>query len=779
MRKCVRSTFFTLILTSIIASLALAQGDNNPPPLRRVTLYKHGVGYFERQGKINGDQQVTFLFDAGQMNDVLKSLVALDLGKGANKGKISAVTFDSIKPVDKRLEEFGISLDSTNAVGLTSLLGQLKGARVEVRGPIPAAGVVAGVEKHARIQGAEKIETQELVLVSEGGELRGIPLDQIRGVKLLDAKLREDLEQYLSILQSTIHKNLRKLTISTTGQGERDLFLSYVVEAPIWKTTYRIVLDAESKPFLQGWALVDNVQDEDWNDVTLSLISGAPVSFIQDLQQPRYKQRPVVGLPEDNSVAPQIPQAAINGFNLASSGGGGAIEGVISDHNGSAIAGATLRIRHVGSNAEIISTTGVDGRYRARGLPQGLYAITIEATGFQKTNVGGLTVLAGKTTKNNVALQVGAATETVEIRAVNELPLNGREFLNMAKLAPGASAMKDADSGVETQDIGELFEYRIAQPVTIKRNSSALIPILQNQIEGESVSLYNREEREQNPMSALYLNNTTGLTLESGSMTIIENDTYAGEALTGRIKPGEKRFITYAVDLGCRVSVKEDEEDQKAYRVEIVNGEFNLHYKQVKTTVYTLNNLTDRAKTVYVEQPYDKNEKWQLVKTAEPVETTEKYHRFKVSVAPRTKTQFSVSEELPESHSYLLTNITTNDIQVFVKSNYLTPEMKQSLEDVAELKARIAALSREVAEKQTEINTITKDQERMRENLRALGKTEEEKQLVQRYVGKIAQGEDQLEKLRLEEKKLQEDKNNLQRRLDERVKKLAMDHQLN
>src|SRR5215468_6042017 len=178
MRKCVRSTFFTLILTSIIASLALVQGENNPPPLRRVTLYKHGVGYFERQGKINGDQQVTFLFDAGQMNDVLKSLVALDLGKGAGKGKISAVTFDSIKPVDKRLEEFGISLDSTNASGLTSLLGQLKGARVEVRGgPVPAAGVVAGIEKRARTQGVEKIETQELVLVSEGGELRSIPLD--------------------------------------------------------------------------------------------------------------------------------------------------------------------------------------------------------------------------------------------------------------------------------------------------------------------------------------------------------------------------------------------------------------------------------------------------------------------------------------------------------------------------------------------------------------------------------------------------------------------------
>jgi Carboxypeptidase regulatory-like domain len=779
----VRYLIIIFTLTSIIPAVALAQSENNPPPLRRVTLYKHGVGYFERQGKVNGDQQVTFLFDAAQMNDVLKSLVALDLGTGADKGKISAVTFDSIKPVDKRLEEFGISLDSTNALGLTSLLGQLKGARVEVRaGPSPAGGIVVGIEKRARMQGAEKIETQELVLVSNGGELRSLPLDQIRGIKLLDAKLREDLEQYLSILQSTIHKNLRRLTISTTGQGERDLFLSYVVEAPVWKTTYRIVLDDESKPFLQGWALVDNVQDEDWNDVTLSLVSGAPVSFIQDLQQPRYKQRPVVGMTDDATVEPSIPQASL-GTTLGFATGGGALEGVVRDMTGAVIPNATIRATQTSTGAEISATTDANGRYRLRGLPAGTYRVSVDSPGFKRTVIERLNLASGTLARNNFQMEVGSISETVAVTAdsASSLPLNGRDYLGLARLSPGAE-MRKKDSGVEadveTQEIGELFEYRIAHPVTIKRNSSALIPILQNQIEGESVSLYNREARVPSPMSALYLNNTTGLTLEGGPLTIIENDTYAGEALTGRIKPGEKRFITYAVDLGCRVSVKEDEEDQKAYRAEIINGAFNLHYKQMKTTLYTLNNLTDRAKTVYIEHPYDKNQKWQLVKTVKPSETTEEYQRFKVVVAPKTTMQFSVSEELPESHTYALTNITPTDIQLFVKSNYLTSEMKQSLEGVAELKTHIATLSRDLAEKQAEINTITRDQERMRENLRALGKTDEEKQLVQRYAGKIAQGEDQLERLRQEEKRSQEERNNLQRQLDERVRKLAMDHRL-
>src|SRR5262249_17052736 len=153
--------FFILILTSIISPIALAQGENNPPPLRRVTLYKHGVGYFERQGKVNGDQQVTFLFDAAQMNDVLKSLVPLDLAKGAHRERISAVPVDWSKPVDNRRDGLRVSLDATTATGLLFLPGKLKGARVEGRGGwSPAAGVVVGIEKQARTQGAEKIETQ-------------------------------------------------------------------------------------------------------------------------------------------------------------------------------------------------------------------------------------------------------------------------------------------------------------------------------------------------------------------------------------------------------------------------------------------------------------------------------------------------------------------------------------------------------------------------------------------------------------------------------------------
>ena len=391
--------------------------------------------------------------------------------------------------------------------------------------------------------------------------------------------------------------------------------------------------------------------------------------------------------------------------------------------------------------------------------------------------IDGVNLASGSVRQNNVTMEVGGVTETVTVNATASMVSTESSSIGYS------SSMRDKDSGVEanveTQDIGELFEYRISHPVTIKRNSSALIPILQNSVEGETVSLYNRSAREQNPMSALYLTNNTGLTLESGPVTIIENDTYAGEALTSRIKPNEKRFITYAVDLGCRVRVREDEANERATMTQFINGEMRVHYRQSKATTYTLTNLTDRAKTVYVEHAYDKNSKWQLVKTVKPAETTDNFYRFKVTVQPNASTQLNVTEELPDVTTFAISNVTTNDIEIYVKANYLTPAMKQTLESVVEMKVQISALNRQLAEKRSEIAGITRDQERMRENLKAMGKSEEEKQLVQRYVGKIAQGEDQLERLRLEEKKLIEEKDSRQNQLEDRIRKLTMENRLN
>ncbi|HEX4947705.1 MAG TPA: carboxypeptidase regulatory-like domain-containing protein [Blastocatellia bacterium] len=763
-----------LLLTTFLSVATFAQTQDNSLPLRRVILYKHGVGYFERLGKVNDDQQITLSFDTTQMNDVLKSLVVLDL----NQGKIGAVNFDSVKPLDKRLEEFGFVLDDTNAAGLTMLLGQLKGSRVEVKTATASSiGTVVGLEKRTKTQGQERSESQELVLIVEG-ELRSVPQDQIRGIKLLDTKLRGDLERYLGVLQSTVKKNARTLSISANGRGARDLFVSYVVEAPVWKTTYRVVLDEKKKPFLQGWAVVDNVQDEDWTNVSLSLVAGMPVSFIQDLQQPRYKRRPVIAPPDEMAMTPQVAEAAKKPTraNIASGLTGRGIGGVVKDFSGAVVPNAKVTIKNMYSTAEYPATTNYEGRFSV-GVPAGLYQVRVESPGFKSTLVNSVSVVSGRMTQANFTLEVGQVTESVEVTT------DGTE---VSRIMYSTSAASIADNtsvevNVSTQEIGELFEYKIDQPVSIKRNSSALIPIVQTSIEGETASLYNARTLKQHPMSAVYLTNTTGLTLEGGPLTVIESNTYAGEALTARIKAGEKRFITYAVDVGCRVETKTEEDSQAAYQSEIINGEFRVHYKQSKVTTYTLTNVSARPKTIYIEHPLDKSDdkEWKLVNTPAPVETTENYCRFKEVIAANATTEFKVTEELPDRDTYAVTNVTPDNIVIWVQGKYLSPPMKKALDEVIEIKAKITRLNQQIQEQQSAQRLLAQEQARMRENLKVLGKSEEEKKLLTRYVNKIAESEDQIEKVKQQEAALVEQRNAVQKQLDDKIRSLTFNHTIN
>src|SRR5439155_3313235 len=129
---------------------------------------------------------------------------------------------------------------------------------------------------------------------------------EVRAVKLLDEGARRDVGEFAAATASARRRDAKTITVTSDGEGAREMVVSYTVAAPIWKTTYRVVLDEEGKPFFQGWAIVDNVSEEDWNNVKLTLVSGSPVSFIQPLQKPLYRYRPVIDIPNDLQLQPQV-----------------------------------------------------------------------------------------------------------------------------------------------------------------------------------------------------------------------------------------------------------------------------------------------------------------------------------------------------------------------------------------------------------------------------------------------------------------------------------------
>src|SRR5438105_9941575 len=159
-----------------------------------------------------------------------------------------------------------------------------------------------------------------------------------------------------------------------------------------------------------------------------------------------------------------------------------------------------------------------------------------------------------------------------------------------ARPADRATVASSAPAQVRERKLGDLFEYSIEHPVTIRRNQSALVPIVLRPFDGRPVLLHNSRTRRENPMRAVEFHNTTGLTLEGGPVTVLEGGSYVGEAMLETLKPDEKRLIPYAVELSVHVLDNVESFTEKVHKVVIRDGRLTRHSSQVRQTTYHLDN---------------------------------------------------------------------------------------------------------------------------------------------------------------------------------------------
>jgi hypothetical protein len=270
-------------------------------PVTAVTLFSSGVAYTLREGEVDaGEASVALTFRTTQVSDILKSLVLLDEG-----GTARPAVLPSRDPVGRTLQSFAV--DVTHNRSRADLLRQLRGAplRVETVAGEAFEGRIVGVEEREEAAGNDRTVTVEALSLLTDAGLVAVDLPRTRLLRLLDARLDRELRDALAVLASGSDDARRTLTLGFSGAARRRVRVGYITEAPLWRVSYRLVLDDEAKPYLQGWALVENTSDDDWSGVALSLVSGRPVSFIQDLYQPLYVSRPVV--PPD-VVASPFPQ---------------------------------------------------------------------------------------------------------------------------------------------------------------------------------------------------------------------------------------------------------------------------------------------------------------------------------------------------------------------------------------------------------------------------------------------------------------------------------------
>lgn len=704
---------------SVPAKTNLTQTPTNAAnqlPIRRVILYSNGVAYVERRGMVSGNAEINLSFKQSQVDDVLKSMVVLDLGK---ESKIGAVSYNSSAPVATRMAEIPFSVNPLTAEGggLAGVLAQLQGAKVAVTSSKGAAtGSILTVERKQIRTEKETTTTNVLVIASETGEISSFDLSDVKSVKLLDAGTQKDLNEFANAAASARRRDAKTITITSDGAGAREMIVSYTIAAPIWKTTYRVVLDEAGKPFFQGWAIVDNVSEEDWQNVQLSLVSGSPISFIQQLQKPFYRYRPVVPMPRDLQLNPQVYEPQSGVVNTQDSTLGNTVN--------------QQQVQNLPLNAR---QTQVQPQVSAQ---------------YSRSNE--FTVDGSSGAENNFRV----ATETT----VSEALRNSQNNYQNTTVA---------------EEIGDLFEYRIEQPVTVLRDRSALIPIIQTKMDGERAAVYNEAVRRDRPMSGVLLKNLTNLTLESGSLTVLDGNAYAGEALMERLKAKEQRLISFALDLGTHVRVRNNADREPAKIIKVVNGVFQVHYFQTSEKLYQITNQTNRPKVLYIEYPVQDG--WTLSDDSpKPDYTTQRYYRFRVELKEFEEKELKIRVRQGLSDNYQLTSLSRTDLQLFVSQKYINEETRARLEKLIDLRVKMAEIETRLDSFDDEVEKIEADQKRLRENIETLSKTPEAKTLIARYIAKANEQETRLEEMEKERRNLEAERLRLEAELTREIRAFAI-----
>lgn len=674
----------TCLALALVSGLALpvsAQDEAQDLPITAITLYRSGVGSFERVGPVRGDASVRLRVDQGQLNDLLKSLVVLD-----EAGTVGAISYGSREPIERRLASFGVNLADNPS--MAELLGRLRGARVKVQtADSTAEGTITSVEALQRPGGDIPITTHA-VTVFTGAGVRRIDLDDIINLEFQDQRLKQDIERALAILAQERDENIRTVEVSSAGRGERQLLVSYVHEMPVWKPAYRLVLNDQREPILQAWAIVENTTEEDWRKIDLSLVASQPVGFTMDLQTPLFALRPQIPVPAGVMARPKVY-----------SGGPPA--------------------------------------------PMQQRALREEVDSLRRRDFLG-----------------GNGGEPVS-----------PEPARTSRISMGDSAVGFFDSAASMAaavQVGESVVLRIANPIDLDRQQSAMIPVLTEKVKARKISIYTPSEGGQ-PMLGVDMTNSTSAPLIEGPVAVYDG-AYAGDAMVGFVPRGAQRMLAYAVDMDLKAQQAQSSSSSRA-TYSITNGLLQSSFVRTHTDTYTLRNEAGRPRTVIIEhQPMGG---WDLVEPTNGAKSDDGKVRFERAVDAGKTLELKVVQRRTERTSVGLVDANMeNVIQMVSRGERPSKALLDALLEGARLNQRVADLRAALDTTQKQVGAIQTDQARIRQNMQAIDKTTD---LYRRYLATLTEQEDRLNELQRTATRLLSDIENAEAERRAYFEKLSVD----
>ncbi len=675
---------------------AAAMAATTELPLKEVTLFTSGVGYYEREAKIEGTASAALSFRTEHIADLIKSLVLMDDGGGT----VTAVTYESRDPIEHTLQSFSVNL--TDNPPYVELLNRMRGVTIRVKaGASDWTGEILGAEVHLQQIDEKKVVEEQILKVFAEGVIRSVNLASVQEIEVKDPTIRQDLAAALKALGGSLDRRSKAVKLEFQGEKARQVRIGYMLESPVWKTSYRLVLEEETL-LLQGWAHIENTTDEDWTNVKLSLVSGRPISFVQNLYDPIYLRRPVVQNELQGSIQPQ-------GY-----------EGVMVEPSPA-------------PPAEMME--GEDMAVMADAAPAA-------ARGKARQFVG-----------------MGMAAE-------------GRMDMARAPRAPMANAIAlGGGAQAEGRAVGELFEYPIKDTVTLPRRQSAMIPILNGKVKGDKVSIFNERVDAKYPLNGVEMVNDSGLFLMQGPVTVFESGAYAGDARLTHTQRGEKKLLSYAVDLASEVKVDRQGGPTEVVSMKIDHGTLILRHKNVETAVYALQNKRDTARLFLLEHPIRPG--WDLVAPREKdLDKTRDDYRFRVSVEAKKTREFKVVEENLVSQAVALSNVRGNDIEIYLKSKVISPQVMEALKKLSDLRRRLDTLTAQREENERKLARITAEQDRIRRNMSSVDRAKESYAMWEK---KLVEQEKELETLTAEVDRQRQDELNQQNAIKNYLSNLTVE----
>jgi hypothetical protein len=385
----------------------------------------------------------------------------------------------------------------------------------------------------------------------------------------------------------------------------------------------------------------------------------------------------------------------------------------------------------------------------------------VHAGGFDAGSGGG-GGRGGRAEALNGRMDVGNA-KTMAMAAPTPPPAQMEQFARI-QAAP-SSIVASAQAG----ELGELFEYRIAQPVTIRKNESAMLPFLQQPIDARKLLIYS-DHSSQHPTNAAELTNSSGKTLDGGPITVYDGGAYGGEALMETLKAKDKRLISYAVDLGTRITEAFGSKQAVVREIHANRGLLITKLAAEETRTYTIRNVDQKAKTLILEHPLRQG---YTLLNQKPSEKTPSAYRFEIALAANASQEFAVNEERVYDQSYSVIGLTPDVLLGYVSNRNLGDAGRRQLQRIADQKGQIVENDRAIQQADAQSRELGTDEERIRHNIEVLNNVSGQQQQVQNYARQVDAHEQQLAALRDRQAELQKKKAALQGELDKLIEALA------